>query len=186
MNISNLLKFVNFGKKKLRRPKPTEVEKNFSQADILVSKTDTKGIITYANAQFIDIAGYSQEELLGEPHSLTRHPKMPKVIFKLLWQELKAGKEINAYVVNLSKDGSYYWVFANVTPSFDASNNIIGFHSTRRRPSRKALQFIQPLYSKLRQHEVVGGVEESGKILEELLNQKGVNYDELIFNLQYS
>jgi len=184
----NILKLWNKArlKKKLRKPRPIDREHLFSQGEILVSKTDTRGNITYANEKFLSLAGYTQFELLGMPHSITRHPKMPKLIFKFLWNELHAGKEINAYVINLSKDGGYYWVFANVTPSFDNANNIIGFHSTRRRPNRKALDIIKPLYDNLRKHEIVGGMHESEKLLTQFLEKKGVGYDEFIFNVQYS
>ena len=173
-------------KKKIRKPRPIDKEHVFGEGDILASKTDTKGNITYANRSFLDIAGYSQDELLGKPHSITRHPKMPKLIFQLLWTELQAGREINAYIVNLSKDGGYYWVFANITPSFDNTNKIIGFHSARRRPNRKALKIIKPFYDDLRKNEIVGGTHESKKIFTEFLEKQGVDYDEFIFNIQYS
>ena len=177
--------FFGIFQKKKRRPRPNDTERHFSQGDILVSKTDTKGIITYANSHFVKISGYTQDELLGQPHNITRHPKMPRIIFKMLWNEIKNGREINAYVVNLSKDGSFYWVYANVTPSFDAKNKIIGYHSTRRRPSRKGLKEIQPLYETLRQHEIVGGIKESEKVLNSILESKGVKYDEFIYRLQH-
>ena len=182
-NPSLLLKIF---KKKFRKSRPNDKEYSFSQADVLVSKTDLKGNITYANQLFIKISGYSQKELLGKPHNIVRHPKMPKVIFKLLWQQLQEGKEINAYVINLTKDGGFYWVFANVTPSFGNKNQIIGYHSARRRPNRRALKIIQPLYKELRMYEVIGGIEESEKILQKFLNKKGVTYDQFIFDIQYS
>jgi len=169
-----------------RKPRPNDKERTFSQGEILVSKTDLRGIIIYANAEFVEISGYSQDELLDKPHSITRHPKMPKIIFKVLWDGIKNGKEVNAYVVNLAKDGSFYWVFANVTPSFDANNNIIGYHSTRRRPNRKGLNAIQPFYDKLRQHEIIGGVKASEEVLKSFLEKQGLTYDEFIFNLQHS
>ncbi len=182
---SNVLK--KFGlKSMIRKPRPNDVEKTFSQGEILVSKTDLKGVITYANAQFVDISGYSQEDLLDHPHSITRHPKMPKIIFKVLWEGIKSGKEVNAFVVNLAKGGEYYWVFANVTPSFDANNNITGYHSTRRRPNRRGLNAIQSIYDKLRQHEIIGGIKESESVLKSFLEKEGVTYDKFIFDLQYS
>jgi PAS domain S-box-containing protein len=180
-----LLGFLK-GSRRFRKPRPNDIEHRFSQGEILVSKTNTRGIITYANEKFIALSGYSQKELLGQPHNLTRHPKMPRIIFKLLWKELKAGQEINAYVVNLAKDGGYYWVFANVTPSFDVTGNIIGFHSTRRRPNRKGLAAIRPLYELLRKHEIVGGIDASEIILHSFLKEKGLDYDEFIFNIQHS
>jgi hypothetical protein len=111
---------------------------------------------------------------------------MPKIIFKSLWETVQSGKEINAYVVNLAKGGEFYWVLANVTPSFDKDDNIIGFHSTRRRPNRKALELIKPFYEQLLRHEIVGGMHESEKLLSNLLKEKGMPYDEFIFSIQYS
>lgn len=184
MNISEFLK-EKF-RRKFRKARPNDTEKTFGQGEILVSKTNTKGIITYANSQFIHISGFKEEELLGQPHNITRHPRMPKLIFKLLWSELKKGNEINAYVINLAKDGSYYWVYANVTPSFDAANNIIGYHSTRRRVNRRALKVIEPMYDELRKHEIVGGVKASQQLLESILKSKGVDYAEFVFGLQHS
>jgi len=185
MDIMKYLDLKQFKRKK-QKPRPIDKEHTFSQGEVLISKTDLKGNITYANKQFLDISGYSQSKLLGVPHNITRHPKMPKLIFKKLWTELQAGREINAFVVNLAKDGGYYWVFANVTPSFDNRNNIIGYHSTRRRPNRKGLDIIKPLYDLLRKHEVVGGIKESEKLLHNFLEKKGVKYDEFIFTIQHS
>jgi len=181
-NPSLLLKIF---KKRFRKPRPNDKEYSFSQADVLVSKTDLKGNITYANQLFIKISGYSQKELLGKPHNIVRHPKMPKVIFKLLWQQLQEGKEINAYVINLAKDGKYYWVLANITPSFDKNNNIIGYHSTRRKPNPRALEIIKPFYETLKQAEAIGGVHESTKELVKLLESQRMGHDQLILHLQY-
>ena len=157
-------------------------EKHFLTNEVIVSKTDTKGRITYGNDIFIKISGYSEHELLGAPHNILRHPDMPRVIFKLLWETIQAGEEINAYVKNLSKDGSYYWVLANVTPSFDENNRIIGYFSVRRVPSKDALEIIKPLYSHLLSLEKSGGMDASMKHLNELLTSKGVSYEEFILS----
>jgi len=130
---------------------PTNTEIFFEEDDIIVSKTDLKGRITYANQTFCRIAGYSEAELLGQPHSIIRHPDMPRAVFKLLWDTLVEGREIFAYVKNMAKNGIYYWVFAHVTPSYDDNRNVIVFHSStsrarsRRRPEhdRPAL-FLHP------------------------------------------
>jgi PAS domain S-box-containing protein len=126
---------------------PTHREVFFEPDEIIVSKTDLKGRITYANDVFLRIAGYSEREVLGQPHSIIRHPDMPRAVFKLLWDTLLAGQEIFAYVKNMSRNGDHYWVFAHVTPSFDASGTVIGCHSNRRPPSRKAIEAIEPLYA---------------------------------------
>ena len=157
-------------------------EKHFLPNEVIVSKTDTKGRITYGNDIFIKISGYEEHELLGAPHNILRHPDMPRVIFKLLWETIQAGEEINAYVKNLSKDGSYYWVLANVTPSFDKDNRIIGYFSVRRVPSKDALEIIKPLYSHLLSLEKNGGMDASMKHLNELLTSKGVSYEEFILS----
>ena len=168
------------------KPRPNNIEKVFPGDEIIVSKTDARGNITYGNSLFIKMAGYTEEELLGQPHNIIRHPDMPKLIFKALWDTVTQGKEINAYVINLAKDGGYYWVFANVTPSFDKDNNIIGYHSTRRKPNPRALEIIKPFYQTLKQAEAIGGVHESTKELVKLLESQGMSYDQLILHLQYN
>ncbi|MCD8213834.1 MAG: PAS domain-containing protein [Campylobacter sp.] len=150
----------------------------------LVSKTDTKGYITYCNEPFLKIVGAKQSELLGKPHNIIRHPDMPRIVFKLLWEYVKNKREIFAYVKNKSFDGGYYWVFANVTASLDANKNIVGYYSVRRKPNPKAIEIIEPIYKRLLEIEKTGGMEASQKALNELLAQKGVSYDELLNNLQ--
>ncbi len=152
--------------------------------DFIVSKTDTKGRITYCNEIFMDMAQMPESDLLGKPHNVVRHPDMPKVVFKLLWDYVQSGKEIFAYVKNLSADGSFYWVYANVTPSYDQNNNIIGYYSVRIKPSPKALEVIKPLYEKLKSLETGGGIAASEAYLNDLLNEKGVTYDEFIVSIQ--
>jgi len=114
-------------------------------------------------------AKMSEKELLGQPHSIIRHPDMPRVVFKLLWDRLKNKEEIFAYVKNLSSDGSYYWVYANVTASLDSKNNIIGYYSVRRKPNAKALDVVEGLYKTLLEKEKNGGVNASRAFLTNLL-----------------
>jgi PAS domain S-box-containing protein len=169
---------------KISRPSPNNFENVLPENEIIVSKTDTKGVITYVNEGFMHLAKYKEFELLGRPHNMIRHPDMPKVIFKLLWDYIKSGKEINAYVKNLSKDGSYYWVFANVTPSYDKNGRIIGYYSVRRKPKKETINsIIAPLYKKLIEAERVNGVEESAKIVNNLLKEKGLEYEEFILSI---
>ena len=150
---------------------------------LIVSKTDLKGRITYMNSYFVEVSRYEELELLGKPHNMIRHPDMPKAIFKLLWDTIQGGNEINAYVKNLAKDGSYYWVLANVTPSFDKNGKIVGYFSVRRKPAQTALQFIQGLYTKMLQLEKSGSVDASLQYLNDLLQEKGVSYEEFIIAL---
>lgn len=158
-------------------------ELTFGEHELIVSKTDTYGKITYGNELFLRLSGYQEHEIIGAPHNIVRHPDMPKLIFKFLWDTIKAGREINAYVVNQSKNGDYYWVYANVTPSFDKNGQVAGYYSVRRKPSKRALDKIQPLYQRLVNAERSGGVAQSQKMLEELLKNHGGRYDKFILSL---
>ena len=156
--------------------------------DVIVSKTDLTGRITYANRTFCLISGFAEAELLGAPHSIVRHPDMPRAVFKLLWDTLCEGREIFAYVKNRSRSGDYYWVFAHATPSFNSSGTVIGFHSNRRAPERKALATIAPVYADVLQEE---RKHKNGKAalaagttrLMDIVRSKGLTYDELVFSI---
>ena len=152
--------------------------------DFIVSKTDTKGRITYCNKIFMNMAEYGEEELLGQPHNIIRHPDMPRVVFKYLWDEISQKREVFAFVVNKTKNNNHYWVFTHVTPSFDDRGNIIGYYSVRRKPNPKALEIIKPLYKAMLDAEAKGGMDASFKLLVDVLTDKGMEYDELIIALQ--
>lgn len=158
-------------------------ELTFPENEIIVSKTDTQGKITYGNELFFKLAGYDESHILGKPHNIVRHPDMPKIIFKLLWDYIKSGKEIYAYVINKSKNGDHYWVMANVTPSYDKRGKTVGYYSVRRKPSTKALNIIKPFYKKLLNAEKSGGMEASMKIVTELLEKSGGRYDKFILSI---
>lgn len=164
-------------------------ERFFDKNEIIVSKTDIKGHIQYANPVFMRIGGFEEAELIGAPHSILRHPHMPHCIFKLLWERIQSGQEIFAYVVNRAKNGDHYWVLAHVTPSFDANGTVTGYHSNRRVPERKIVEgTIIPLYQKLLAVEQdnansKNGMNASLDMLNAILNEKGVTYDEFIFSL---
>jgi PAS domain S-box-containing protein len=136
-------------KTKLDRSPLTGVERNFDADEFIVSKTDETGKIIYANNVFLRVSGYEEDEVLDQPHSMVRHPDMPRAVFKLLWERIQSGREIFAYVVNTAKNGDHYWVLAHVTPTFDASGAVKGFHSNRRKPSPEQVAAIKPLYEKL-------------------------------------
>ncbi|WP_263831742.1 PAS domain-containing protein [Sulfurospirillum oryzae] len=169
----------------MEQPIPNKNEKFLSEDDFIVSKTDTKGVIAYGNKSFIQLSGYSDKELLGSPHSILRHPDMPQIVFKMLWNRILKKEEIFAYVKNLSKDGSYYWVFANVTATTDAQGQIRDFHSVRRKPSAKSMEVIPSLYRELLSIEKSQGLEASKKFLDEQLNKQGMTYDEFVLSLQH-
>lgn len=151
---------------------------------LITSKTDLKGNIIYANNDFLKYAGYRVDELLKKPHSIIRHEDMPRTVFKCLWDYIQRGEEIFAFVKNRAKDGRFYWVFANVTASFDAQGNIINYYSVRRAPNRKVLPLIQEVYQVLLDKEKQGGINAGLKALNEIVNSYKTRYNQLIFNLQ--
>ena len=167
----------------------TGKERFFGKDEIIVSKTDLKGRITYANQVFMSIADYTEKEVIGAPHCILRHPDMPRCIFKLLWDHIQAGKEIFAYVINRTKYGDHYWVLAHVTPSYDVNGAIDGYHSNRRVPDAKVIQEkIIPLYRALLTEEnkhsnSKQGMTASYEMLTKVLKEKGVAYDQFVFSL---
>lgn len=167
--------------------KPTTVEKVMREDDFIVSKTDTKGRITYGNRIFIEYSGYSAGELLGAQHNIIRHPDMPRAVFKLLWDTIQARQECFAYVKNMAKDGSFYWVFANVTPSFGTDGSLLGYYSVRRKPKASAVKTVTDLYRAMLETEQRTGARDaigaSTKLLTDLLREKGAEYDEFILSL---
>jgi PAS domain S-box-containing protein len=165
---------------------PSGIERTFGEDEIIVSKTDLKGHITYANQIFLRVSGYSEQELLGRPHNIIRHPDMPRCVFKLLWDTLVAEREIFAYVLNMSKNGDHYWVFAHVTPTYDNQRKPVGYHSNRRCPSKASVAAVEPLYRALLEEEQKfsnkqQGIEASTALLQDVLRQKHLEYDELAF-----
>jgi PAS domain S-box-containing protein len=158
-------------------------ELRFDDGLFIVSKTDLKGRITYANDLFIQMSEFSEDELIGAPHNILRHPQMPRAVFKLLWDTIQSGEEIFAYVINKTKTGKFYWVHAFVTPEFDPkSKKITGYHSVRRSPSRAGIEAIIPLYKQMLEAEKSGGMEASTKILTNTLSQQKVSYEAFILS----
>ena len=163
---------------------PTNKETVLNENDFIVSKTNTKGIITYCNQIFMEMAGYDEDELIGKNHNLIRHPDMPKVAFKLAWDLIQSGKEFFGFVKNLQKDGGYYWVFTNITPDYDKNGTIVGYTSVRRKPSQKGIEAIIPIYKQLVSLEQSGGINSSLEFLTNFLNENNTSYDELVTSLQ--
>lgn len=166
---------------------PTSKVLELREEDFIVSKTNPKGIITYCNQIFIEYAKYTESELLGEQHNIIRHPDMPRAIFKLLWDTISQKKEIFAYVKNMSKDGSAYWVMANVTASLDERNNIIGYYSVRRKPKSSAVKAVSELYREMLSIEKrVGtrdGMTASTEFLTNIMSKEGKSYEEFILSI---
>ena len=167
---------------------PTDREIVMREDDFIVSKTDLKGRITYGNRIFIEFSGFEEREVIGTQHNLVHHPDMPRGIFKLLWGSVQDNKEIFAYVKNISRDGSYYWVLANVTPSVDASGNTVGYYSVRRKPNPRAIPIVTQLYRDMLSEERSAGsrdaIAASHRVLDTFLKDKKQSYENLVLSLQ--
>ncbi|WP_262693539.1 PAS domain-containing protein [Kordiimonas aquimaris] len=166
---------------------PLDERIHFEKDEIIVSKTDLKGNIVYANDVFCRVAEMPTNAVIGKPHNIIRHPDMPRAVFKLLWQRLQSRKEIFAYVKNMSATGKYYWVIAHVSPSYDQDGQVVGYHSNRRAPSAKGIADIVPLYKDLirieRAHaDRKASLDESMAFLQATYRDIGQSYDEYIWN----
>lgn len=162
------------------------MERTFGQDEIIVSKTDLKGHITYANDVFLRVSAYAEQEILGKPHNIIRHPETPRGLFHLVWETIQDGGEIFAYLNNLAKDGANYWVLAHITASRDRHGTIVGYHSNRRSPERAAIARIEPLYAQMRAAEAghrraVDAAAASRQALEDTLG--GQTYEEFVWQL---
>jgi PAS domain S-box-containing protein len=167
--------------------RPTGVGRTFGADEIIVTKTDLQGRITYANDVFLRVSAYDEHEIIGQPHNVIRHPDMPRCVFKLLWDTVQNNHELFAYVVNLAGDGAHYWVLAHVTPSTDPGGRPSGYHSNRRVPAAGALSQIQPLYASLvaeerRHSRPADALEASTAMLDEHLAARGMSYDRYVWS----
>jgi aerotaxis receptor len=130
----------------------TDRETSFPTGELIVSQTDTEGVITMCNDAFVHMSGYTAEELLGAPHSILRHPDMPRAAFADLWATVEQGRRWSGYVKNLRKDGGFYWVYATVIPKV-RRGEVVGYTSVRRQPSRRRVEEAAQLYVTMRQAE---------------------------------
>lgn len=126
----------------------TQIETPYPDGKLIVSTTSPEGIITHVNRAFVEMSGYTEEELIGSPHSILRHPDMPPAAFKDLWDTIGRGEKWQGYVKNLRKDGGYYWVKATVIPNIRAGK-VVGYTSVRRKPSRTKVEDCIQLYPTL-------------------------------------
>ena len=166
----------------------TGVERSFPDDRFIISMTDPKGVLTYANDVFLSIADYTEEEVLGQQHNILRHPDMPRCIFEFLWTTIAKGDEILAYVINKTKFGDHYWVFAHVTATYDDNGSIIGYLSSRRTATKEALDVIKPLYAQLKAEEDKHSSKKEGlqaglDMLLGILKEKNIPYGEFVMGL---
>ena len=131
--------------KEIFKPDPVNEEVPFN-GGVMITETDTAGVITYANRKFREMTGYSKEELIGSPHNINRHPDMPKAAFKTMWEIIKEGNYWEGYVKNMRSDGKYYWVVVWIKPKLDENGEIVGYIAGRKVPDREAITSIEAQY----------------------------------------
>ncbi|MCV9931872.1 PAS domain-containing protein [Flavobacterium sp. LS1R47] len=177
---------MNQEKELFNRPTPIDKEVSWDKTQVIMSKTNPFGIIEYANETFVDVCGYEDYELMGQPHSIIRHPDMPRVLFKVLWENLKEGNNFHAIVKNLAKSGRFYWVITDFEIARDSNGVIVNYFGRRRAvPQEVIAMHIEPLYKKLLQIESASGMEFSEKYLIGFLEEKNRTYVEYIKDLMY-
>ena len=166
------------------RPEPIDKEIVLDPSKVIMSKTDSKGIVMYANDYFMEICGYLESELMGEQHNIIRHPDMPRVVFKLLWDRLDKGGNIHALVKNLAKDGRYYWVVTNFETKFNEQGEVIAHYSRRKAAPEAAVKAIEKVYKVLVALEKDDrSMSLSGNYLMGKLEEAGKTYDEFILEV---
>ena len=136
----------------ITKPDPVNQEVPF-EGGVMITETDTAGIITYANRRFREMTGYTRDELIGSPHNINRHPDMPKAAFAQMWETIKRGEMWEGYVKNMRKDGKYYWVIVWIKPKFDNEGNIVGYIAGRKVPDRNYVMKMENEYKRMREEE---------------------------------
>ena len=168
----------------IERPTPIDREVQWDKTKTLISETDVKGTITNVNDVFCAVAHYSASELIGQPHNLIRHPDMPKLIFKLLWDNLKVGNNFVGVIKNLAKTGEYYWVVTDFEMRRDAMGNITHYIGRRKSVPEAAINnYLARFYESLLKMEKIGGVELSSRFFKNYLTKQGKDYIDFVISI---
>lgn len=168
----------------IERPTPIDREVQWDKTKTLISETDVKGTITNVNDVFCAVSHYSASELIGQPHNLIRHPDMPKLIFKLLWDNLKVGNNFVGVIKNLAKTGEYYWVVTDFEMRRDAMGNITHYIGRRKSVPEAAINnYLAPFYESLLKMEKIGGVELSSRFFKNYLTKQGKDYIDFVISI---
>jgi len=167
---------------------PTGRESPFDETEIIVTKTDTSSRLTYANEVFLRVSRLTSAQAIGQPHSLIRHPDMPRSVFRLMWETIQARGEFFGYVKNMATNGDHYWVFAHVTPSLGADGKLVGFHSNRRKPDPAQIARVEPVYRRILAAESSkpdrdAGMRAGAETLSSMLHEGGLSYEKFAFSL---
>ncbi|AYN04771.1 PAS domain-containing protein [Flavobacterium sp. 140616W15] len=164
-------------------PTPIDQAVEWDTTQTIVSKADLYGNIEYVNETFSEVSGYDESELVGQAHNIIRHPDMPKVIFKVLWDNISKGKKFHGIVKNLAKSGKYYWVITDFDYIVSDDAKILKYIARRKAISPGVIEKVEDLYKKLSKIEQVSGVDGSEKYLIGYLEDHNLDYVELITKL---
>jgi PAS domain S-box-containing protein len=164
-------------------PTPINEAVKWDTSKTIVSKADLYGTLEYVNDTFSEVSGYDESELVGQPHNIIRHPDMPKVIFKVLWDNIQKGKKFHGIIKNLAKSGKYYWVITDFDYVVNEDAKITKYIARRKAISTGVIEKVEELYKKLSKIEQVSGIEASEKYLIGYLEDHNVDYVELITKL---
>ena len=168
----------------VERPTPIDREVGWNKSQVVISEADVYGRITNVNDVFSNVCGYSPDEMIGQPHSIIRHPDMPKLIFKLLWDNLKVGNNFIGVIKNLAKSGEYYWVITDFEMRRDATGNITHYIARRKSVPKAVIEnYVAPLYETLLKLEKVGGMELSSRFFKNYLAKQGKDYIDFIIDV---
>jgi len=151
--------------------------------DVLVTRTNHSGIINYANDSFLRVTGFTEDEVIGQPHNIIRHPDMPKVIFYFMWKNIKKRKNVIAIVKNYTKNKDYYWVATDFKHEEDFSGAIKNYVAFRRPINQDNIKIIEALYSNLLEIEKTTGIDASIKYFNRYLKEKGMEYNDFILDI---
>lgn len=162
---------------------PIDKEVSWDKNLELVSKTDQFGTIMYCNENFVDISGYEEHELVGKPHSIIRHPDMPKVMFKILWDHISNGQDFHAVVKNMAKSGRYYWVITQFEIIKNENGIITGYIGRRRSVSDNVIRHFEKLYIKLFKIENEVSVKAAEDYVYGFLEDQKKTYTEFLANI---
>lgn len=166
------------------RPTPVNEEVVWDKSRTIISTTDKFGTITDVNQTFLDVCGYSALELLGKPHNIIRHPDMPKIIFKITWDNILMGRNFHAIIKNLAKSGKYYWVITDFEVGRNILGDVVSIMAKRKAvPDGVVKDHIVPLYETLLKLEKIGGMDLSGRYFKGFLEKQGKSYIEYIMEI---
>ena len=168
----------------INKPTPINQEVVWDKTKTIISTTDKFGNITDVNQTFVDVCGYTANELIGKPHNIIRHPDMPKIIFKITWDNILAGRNFHAIIKNLSKSGKYYWVITDFEVGRNIMNEVVSITARRRAiPDYVVTDHIEPLYQTLLKLEKIGDMPLSNRYFKRFLEKQGKSYIEYVMSI---